>query len=87
MLILIAILAILVFGLGAFALDRMIGRRLGWLALIVIGAWFGWPSTWLEQDVYKIFLVGILILATLVVYGLAHVFGRKSIASKLGRNS
>ena len=87
MLLLIALVAILVNGLCAFALDRMIGRRVGWLALIVGGAWYGWPSTWLEQDVYKVFLVGVLTLATLVVYGLAHVFGPKSIASKLGRNS
>ena len=87
MLLLIVIFAILAIGLCAFALDRTIGRRVSWLALIAGSAWYGWPSTWLEQDVYKVFLVGVMTLATLVVYGLAHVFGPKSIASKLGRNS
>ena len=87
MLLLIALVTILVNGLCAFALDRMIGRRVGWLALIVGGAWYGWPSTWLEQDVYKVFLVGVLTLATLLVYVLAHIFGPRTVASKPGQNS
>ena len=87
MLLLIAIFAILAIGLCAFALDRMIGRRVGWLALIAGGTWYGWPSTWLEPDAYKVFLVGVLTLATLVVYGLAHIFGRRTVASKPGQNS
>ena len=77
---LVAILLVPVLaGFGAAWVDRVVGRRIGWLLLVLAGGYFGWTAAPTEAGRYQIFIAGAAVAVALVVYGIAGYFRRTKV--------